>query len=312
MAGRQRNASPPKPFANGAGGAGHGDDPEIIVEGDATTEVVIDDAGGADEGVESLRAQLQSEREKREAAEARAAELATERSKDQQVITDSRLLVIESTIQTKQGQKEALIKRIKEAKEAGDIDAETTAVDELQMVNIELRQATLGKDRLEQEIKDGTAKGGGDAIAAYTKDMPPRSAQWIRDHPDYVTDQDKQSDLVAAHYSALSKKLVPNSTAYFEHIEQELGMRDSDDGGQQEQRREEPATRRTLTPPAAPVSRAGFSGPREIFPGITETAPGKFNVTKEVAEAAAISGVTVAEYIERARGLKRGPDGQLH
>lgn len=324
---RVKNATPPAQQIDGAEievvegtdeGAAH-----IEIEGAETKDA----APVADPGIEDLRAQLAEERRRREAAESESSNLRNQNHQTQREVADSRVLVLDATIQRQEGEKAAIMSRLREAKEAGDYDAELKATDELSSINIDLKQTKLGKSRLEHEIETGGAPqqrqssapaNASDAVEEMISrsNLDPRSAGWLRSHPEFAA-QNNNDKLQRAHAFAMSHDgVVPASDEYFRLLEERLGMRQAQQP-EDEQRTDtgrQPEERRASAAPAAPVSRSGGmgGGGREIYPGITEIGNGKYRVSKEVQEAADIAGLTIKEYIENARGLTRGSDGQMH
>jgi hypothetical protein len=311
MAARKSGAMPPPVIPNGADHEEEIDTAEVIVEGEAGAETT---AAPVDEGVQSLQQQLEDEKRKRERAEAEAETLRAERGKDQKVLTDSRLLVIDSTIQSHEAKKVDIKRRIAEAKEAGDYAAETEAMDELSVINIDLKQAKLGKDRLEQQIEEGknAPQTDDEKFEAWTaqNNIHPKSKAWLREHMEYLQDDVKNAELTLADRKARKAGHAPNTPEYFEAIETSLGLR----GGQEQRTEEREAEVEERPAPAAPVSRSSsLRGSVESpIPGITVLGPGKYRVSPQIAEAAAIAGMTTGAYVEEALKLKRGPDGQLH
>lgn len=313
---RKPNAAPPP--VNGADTEHKEDDLDStiveVVDGETQTPSSAAPAGDKDPGVASLEEQLAEANRRREAAEREAEVLRNERGKDAQVIADSRLLVIDSTIQTNETKLNAAKSKYKEALESGDYDAQVEAQAEIADVTVALRSAKLGKDRLEQEIEQAkeAPQTETDKFEKWADDnrIHPRSRAWLREHMDYVTDSLKNAELMVAHQKAVRAGVQLNTDAYFEALETNLGLRSNDggvDGGQE--------TETETSAPAAPVSRSVQpSGSRSAspVPGITVLGPGRYRVTKEIAEAAQISGLTTKEYVEQALKLQRGADGQLH
>jgi hypothetical protein len=91
------------------------------------------------------------------------------------------------------------------------------------------------------------------AIEAATAGKTEKTAAFIRKHADRVVRADGtiNSVVMRAHEEALDRRLVPDSDAYFEHIERALG-------GEKPAAREAPRSRAQST--AAPVSRPTVSG----------------------------------------------------
>src|SRR6266536_3543235 len=63
----------------------------------------------------------------------------------------------------------------------------------------------------------------GDAVEDYARGRTEASANWIRNHPEYVRDPRKYARLQAAHHEALANDLTPDSRGYFDHIEKYIG-----------------------------------------------------------------------------------------
>ncbi len=317
---RQPNAKPVAPVLNG-----HDDTATIEIDGDGSNEptVEVGDQGAAtvDPGIETLRKQLDEANARAANAERERDTLASARRTDQAEVADHRLLVIDSTITAKETEKRELQAAKIAAKEAGDYAAEVDADDKLQQLNIDIRQAKVGKSRLEHEIEQTKSTGrtaggadGGDPLEEYiaSANMHPRAATWLRAHREYAEDPEKNAELVLAHTRAKSRHAL-NSDGYFTALEEELAKFEptveAADTGQQQQ--EEQTERRA---PSAPVSRAAGmgGGGKLIAEGITDLGGGKYRVSPQVAEAAAFSGITIEEYIAEAKKLTRGTDGQLH
>ncbi len=322
---RKPNAAPPAVIPNG-----HDKDPDDITVEEPTVETEVDatepDAGTVeDPALVKLREDLAAANARAADAEQRARDRENdlnreraERGKDREVIQDSRLLVIDSTIQTNETKLEAAKKRAKEALEAGDYDAQVNAQADIAEITLNLKQARMGKERLEQEIEDNKTKPQptGDPLEDWLSAQPnmgDASKKWLRGHREFVEDPVKNADLTKAHYLAIREGHKPNSREYFDAIETTLGL----NGKSREDEPEHETRRGSGSAPAAPVSRDATpnngAGRRVTdIDGITDLGNGKYRVTKEIADAAQMSGISVKEYVEQARKLKRGSDGLLH
>lgn len=311
-----RKPSPtPPPIMNGA----DKDKIEDVIVEEGAEDVIVEgvDAGDShvDDGVRTLQEQLDEERRKRESAERERDEARQARQKDQREVADSRLQVLDSSISDKEGKLADVKRRIREAKEAGDYDAEVEAMSEMQTLNIELRGLKVGKSTLEQRLEDEKNRPTDD-VDAYIESVPEgRAKSWLRDHRDIV--RTRREDMIAAHYSALGKRLREGTDDYFEHVEQELGLRDREDEPDDPPADRDPP-RRQAQPPAAPVSRGngsgmGDGGSDSLPPFVSKTADGRYRLSAAGAEAAAMSGMTAAEYLEQALKLqKEGAYGTRH
>lgn len=312
---RQRGATAPTPEINGTAEPGveldPGGDDTIIVEGEAVEKVAA-----APDGVEELRRQLAEQQQAREDAERERDALRQARQQDQTEIADSRLMVIDSAITTKEGELAAVKGKIKTAMEAGDYDAQVEAQAELAQITLDLKQARQGKARLEHEIEEGksSAAPGSDPMERMIKDsgMHPKAAEWLRSHRNYYDDTNLNKKLMQANFYALGEGAELNSPRYFELLETKLGMREAPEVQQEQQFEQQPTRQAPI--PSAPVTRSSPNSTVgvEIYPGIVHLGGEKYQVTPAVREIAEMSGLSVKQYIENAKKLSRGPDGQMH
>ena len=87
----------------------------------------------------------------------------------------------------------------------------------------------------------------------------PRAQKWLREHPEYVTDQKLNQKANAAHLNAMAEGFIPDTDAYFDYCERALGMKTEDpkpstNGAKPEAK---PAQVRDKPMVSAPVSRSG-------------------------------------------------------
>lgn len=301
---RKPNAIPPK--SNAADGLIEEDEEgksELVVVADDDGETIPEVANGAaEESIESLRAQLEeaNNRIANEAAAREKAELEARKKNDQ--VIDSNLQVIETAIGRAATDKKALLSEIATAKEAGDYAAEAEAIDKLQTINIQIARLNEGKNELERRNKEAEEFNSLSPIEQYVRDMPDASANWVREHSEYVLDPVKRPELEAAHYRALGARIPPGTPQYFEYIERELGL--AEDGGDEPRT---PAPRQTPRPPAAPVgrSRTGGAGASALPDGVEDMGGGRYRLNAARREAARISGLSDKQYLENLLALQR-------
>jgi hypothetical protein len=312
---RTRGVAAPAPEINGTGepgielDAGAGAEGSIIVEGELPAN-----GATADDGVEELRRQLQEQQQAREAAERERDQLRQARQQDQHEIADSRLLVIDSAITTKEGELAAIKGKLQTAMEAGDYTAQVDAQAELAQVTLDLKQARQGKARLENEIEEGKSNATADPLEKLIADnnMHPKAAGWLRSHRSYFDDGALNKKLMQANFYALGEGAELNSERYFELLETKLGLRGGGEVQQEQQFEQQPARQASI--PSAPVTRSAPQSTvgAEIYPGVVHLGGDKYKVSQAVREIAEASGITVKQYIENAQKLQRGPDGQMH
>lgn len=264
-----------------------------------------------DEGIEELRAKLREEQERRLAAEARERKLAGDLSAKDGEVKQTNQQIVESAIDKLMTERDITKARYRAAREAGDIDAEIEANDQLADVAAKLNQLELGlramKEQPTQEAPRTTRTG--DPVEDLARGMEAeghgRSAEWIRKHPEYARDPDMYREMLAAHNLATGRrfKLTPNTDEYFTKVEEILGIDPAtrhqphtDDpppnGHDQTSSAAKPVRVRgaDTPPPAAPPSRGGGNN-------------GAIRLSAAQKEAAKISGISEEEY---ARNLQKG------
>lgn len=226
--------------------------------------IVIPENEVEDEGVESLKQQLDAANKAREDAERRATEReadlrrATENNaRNTAELEDSRLQTIQNAIAAKEANRKDLRARLIAAKTNADYEAEADINLEVAQLATELHQLNAGKNQLENRIANEreaakTRPVNTDPIEQAVSGMTPRAAAWVRSHREAILDPIKNADLIMADRIAQRDGIDPNSDAYFEHMDAHMGYGER-------QADEETVPRREPLNYAAPVSRNGGS-----------------------------------------------------
>jgi hypothetical protein len=95
----------------------------------------------------------------------------------------------------------------------------------------------------------------GDPLEDHFSKFTDRTAQWMREHKDWVTDPRKNAKVTGAHNFAVSEGLTPDTDEYFEFVEKMVGLRGGNGGSRSStnMRREgpkyDPADHRTHVTP---------------------------------------------------------------
>jgi hypothetical protein len=247
----------------------------------------------ADEGIESLKDQIArakaesqqrlSEKDRRiqEAFEnARRAELEAVEAK-KEVLTVKQSAVLTALDSLKRDKDDAK-RKYKLAMEAGEFDKAADAQDEISLANARIVETEKGKLELEERAKAPPAvtqrraeplanDDPAERFAASIEGNSPRSAQWVREHPEFARDQDKTKSMERAHYSALAEGFAPESTPYFDHINQKLGITKA------------PIVAQAAVDPPRETARAPASAPvsRDIAQSPSAQRPGSIHLTAE-------------------------------
>ena len=243
-------------------------------------------------GIDALKTQLEEERRAREAAERRAKEAMEQASAAKNDAADSNMKIIDNAIDTLKRNHEILKQNLREAVAMGDADAQADIMMSLNKTDNDLREVQRGKQQYETTVKRSAA----DPVEALASQLTPRSAEWIRAHPEAVHDPVMNRKLRRAHEDAIDDGLVADSDEYFSYVENRLNVRKPVQ--QQEAALSEASTstagRRAAAPPAAPVSRSGTG---------TGGRPNVVTLTRAEQEAARDMGMTPKEYAENKMAL---------
>lgn len=212
----------------------------------------------------------QAEREARQHAEAYARQQAQHIGYAHNEVQDSNLKIILNAIDATEQAAANAERDYAEAMAAGNFAVAAKAQRMMAQAESHLLQLQNGKAKLEealQEPVEGSVYAQQvpsfepaipqDPVEMYAAKLAPKSAQWLREHPDAVN---KIGKLTRAHQDAVEDGITAESPEYFRFIESRLGIA-QDDGDPEPQNYEQP--QRVSEAPApkksmasAPVSSA--------------------------------------------------------
>lgn len=267
---------------------------EVIVE--ETTEEQPKELT-LDEGVEELKARLEAANKR--AAEAEAARLAAEQKAHgaQVTVQETNLQLVSNAIDTLRQSNEIAKANYKAAMSNGDYEAAATYQEEMSQHAAKLLQLEQGKQALETAPPPpAPVARPSDPVEAFAAQLSPRSAEWVRKNPQYVTDPRLNQKMIAAHNLVMADGHTADTDEYFAAVESILKM------NPRAPTTEEPlsaaaAPRRSAPPPAAPVSRE-TRGSNVV------------RLTAEEREMAEMMRMTPEEYAKNKLALKK--EGRLH
>ena len=132
---------------------------------------------------------------------------------------------VDTAMLTTESETRAAEVALKEADDMGDSDAKVAATRRL-------TAAEVRRNNLEQQaaMLQRAPISIGDPIEDHLSRFTDRTAAWLRQHPDYVTDPKKNARAMGAHNFALAEGLTPVSDEYFSHVEKQLGIRSGGSG----------------------------------------------------------------------------------
>ena len=303
-------------------------DIEIKVDELPEVEIKVDAAGDAkgaapgrvpaELGVDDLKrqvdeARLQAERERNARAEAER----RAQQNEQQVrryageVQDSQYHIIANAIDATQKESAAIKRDYAEALERGDYAVAADLQERLSDARHRLGTLQQGRDalemqrqapprtegRVEQPRQPAAPPTPEQQFEGYVRQFTQRTQEFMRRHPQVVTDRTMNFRATAAHNDAMAENLQPDTDAYFDFVERRLGLRqDSRQNGRQDNQRRAPV--------AAPVSRDAPS----MSTGRSAD-PMSVRLTAAEQEMAQMQGFTNEEYARHKAALIR--EGKL-
>lgn len=285
---------------------------EIIIKDEPATAAAGD--GGADDeitpdvGIEALKIQLEQERMARAEAEGRARAASENAARAGAEVQDSNLQLIISAIDSVNRTNYMLKRDYANAMAAGNFDQAAEIQSQMSINGAKMLQLENGKAALEQRIANPPprqAEVPQDPVEAIASQLSPRSASWVRAHPECVRDKRLYMKMVGAHNIAIADGFTADTDEYFAEIERQMGYRKPQTTVQRDES-EEPTSMaakpmaRKPQPPAAPSSRTASNG-----------GAGRNTVTLSAAERemASIMGMTPEDYAKNKVALKK--EGKL-
>ena len=256
------------------------------------------------DGLEALKVALQQEKAARIAAEQRAQEAAQSAYSAQNEAHDSNLSLVSNAISTVGQTNEILKANYRDAMSAGDYDRASDIQAEMASNQARLLQLEQGKHALENQSRPQVPQPyQSDPVEALASQLSPRSANWLRAHPEFATDQRLYQKMLAAHNLAVADGHRVDTDDYFAEIEGTLRINhsESQSGNSDPTQQAAQVTQRRSAPPAAPVSRSGTA------PG---TRPNTVRLTAQQIEMAELMGMTPQQYAKNLLALQK--EGKLH
>ncbi len=274
-----------------------------------------DDVGISPEAqaqIDALKKQLDDSEAGRKDAERRAHHNAGQASAAVADAADAELQLVTTAIETVNATQSALKAKLRDALAASDFDMAADIQEEMALSAAKLLQLQNGKEAMEGEKrtadakrKAGGAQQGGDPVEALASQLTPKSAAWVRSHPEYVTDQRKNRIMIRAHEDAIDHGHAPDSDGYFKFVETRLGITSGTAAAAAAEGGEESALsgaagaakKRDGAPPALPANRGG------------SPAAHSRRLTPEEKEIAKLNGQTDEEYAQAKEALQK--EGRL-
>ena len=250
-----------------------------------------------EEGLEDFKAKYENERLARMQAEARARDSAELAARAQGEVQDGNLNLVSSAIQAIRQNSEMLKADYRESMSVGDYERAADIQSEMASNAASMLQLEQGKQALESEPRPThQVYAPSDPVEALASQLSHRSADWVRRHPEYASDQRLFNKMIAAHNLAMADGVPVDTAEYFDSIEDVLKINRSQD-------REDTSRplQRQASPPSAPVSRSGTAGGGR---------PNTVRLNASEREMAQMMGMTDQEYARNKLALQK--EGKMH
>lgn len=268
-------------------------------------------AKSVDDVAAELREQLKKADQRAQEAETRARQAENTAHRSMTDVHETNIRLIDSAINTKKGERAAIKKQYSEAIASGEYDAAADLNDKLADVVADLKQLENGKEALKNAPAPMQKRSAADDfIESVRQSGSPRSADWLKARPQYVTDARLHQKMIAAHNIAMADGIAPDTDEYFAAVEQVLGIKPV------ESRRAAPAEAEEddepteiaakvvggrkasdSSPPAAPPSRSA--------PNNSGAKSNVVRLTAQEREIAIDLGMTEKEYAQNKLALQR-------
>jgi len=282
------------------------DDDVVQVEKETSEPKAQANEVSPEEGINALKKQLEDEKKARAEADRRAFNAQRQAQEAQKSAQDGDYQLIVSAIDKSKRDSDLLKNGYAEAMSAGDYRKAADFQEAIALNANKLATLENGRSALESKLKQPVQQvQNNDPVEMMASQLTPRSAAWVRNNPDYVRDPGKYQEMVKAHNHAMGEGFVPDSDAYFEHVEKRLGLRKEPEPDYTEEEvvsvAAAPVQKRTSAPPSAPSTRvaSGNSGK-----------PNVVRLSAEQKEMASMMGMTPEDYAKNMVALKR--EGKLN
>jgi hypothetical protein len=258
-----------------------------------------------EEGIQELKKRLEYEKQARIDAERRAQQANSQINKAYQEVKDSNYQLVTNAIDTVKSRAEMLKNAYRESMSVSDFDKAADIQQAMIENDRQLSDLKRGEKALKEQMEESNAQPvrpvsppAIDPIEQMAQAVSPASAAWLRDNRDTLKDDRSIRKMFRAHEDALDEGILADTPEYFGFIEQRLGVRRHEEEAPEPlSAASAPAPRRSVSPPAAPVSRGNG------------TRPGTVRLTREQAETAKMMGMSEKEYATAMLALRE--EGKL-
>ena len=274
------------------------EDVVITVETDDEPEVVQAPIPPED-GIAELRRQLEAERSARQSAERAAYDAKRDAHQARNNEDETNVQLVSNAIDTLRRDDEILKQNYQYAMSQGNFSAAADIQQEMSGNAAKLLQLNNGLEAMKARPKTPEPRQApSDPVESFAAQLSPKSADWVRKHPEYVKDAKLNRKMIAAHELAMADGMPVDSEEYFSAIEETLKIKAAPPQTETSDEYAAKVTqRRDAAPAAAPVSRGGSSSTNVVRLSAAE---------REMAE---MMGMKPEDYAKNKMALKK--EGKL-
>ena len=282
-------------------------EPEIeIVEKEEETKAQSQDEIPVippEQGIEELRRRLEEERRLRAEAEHYAKYAAQQASKAYEQVGETEFHLVANALETVKRDNDILKGHLRDAMSIGDHEKAAEIQEAMSLNAVKLNQLEMGKKEMETRPRQPAFNPPppppppADPLDQIAAAVSPRSASWINANRDKLKDERSIRKMFRAHEDAVDEGYAPDTDAYFQFVEQRMGIsRNVDTQAAPPMSSAAAPVQRKAAPPAAPVTRSGNG---------TGSKPNVVRLTREQAEFARMNGMTEQEYAKHLMDLRK-------
>jgi hypothetical protein len=278
-------------------------------------EIKIEDAKEAlpaeispEEGIETLKKRFEEERLGRLEAERRADAAARAAHEARGQVDEGNLHLVNSAIDTLKREASILKANLRAAMANSDYDAAADAQEAMADTKVKLLQLENGRSAMQEQAQNPRMQpqpiSAHDPVETLASQLSPRSAAWVRSHPEFARNERLTQKMVAAHNLVTADGMQPDTDEYFETVERLLGVRAptaSVEAAEAPMSAAAAPAQRRSSPAAAPVSRSGT--------GTGGGGPNVVRLSEEEREMAKMMNMTAEEYARNKVALIK--DGKM-
>jgi flavin-binding protein dodecin len=269
------------------------------VEGDVVIEEKVEKpALKVEDGIAELKRRLGESEAARKSAEDRARNAESTISVAKEEVKDSHMHLVTGAIETVKTNMATLKNNYKVALASGNFEEAAEINEKIAITANRLTKLEDGKVEMERQAKAPAVvtPPTSDVVEQFVSRLSPKSAEWVRNHPECVRDTQLNQAMIGAHSIAMRKKIPVDTPEYFEFIENALDMKQNVEDGTAEAAGTTTGGRQAA-PASAPVSRVASTG--------GGTRPNVVRLSEAEREVADSMGMSYQEYGKNKLALQR-------